>query len=1209
MRYKGKGGDDEEGTQGAIETPDTISSTQYLRVLDLWTEGPAKGLVNAGQSIFVEDTPLENPDGSLNAKGFYVRQRFGWTDQDPIEQGFNEVESEKSVNVLIKQASPITRRVESPDAKYARVTLKFPSFVVTDSKTGSTGYATAELAISVQSNGGGFVPAVIGIKNITNSAEKVSPFTSFQQQSPTLATCTSAVPKVKVFMTWTGELKNGTQTVSFNLQRAPTGSSSWETIWSKTLSGVATSSGVGYAGQTLLISPPTLTSFYYDSTGGAAFDYRVVTTSTNLGRVTLDVSKFELFSESTSDVVIEKSSGGFVKSYRIPLTGDAPHDIKVTRISGDPDTTYNQNTFYWDTFTEIIPSKLSYPNSAYCGLIVDASQYDNIPNRSYEVEGLMVNVPSNYNPVTRIYDGEWSGLTWQLAYTNNPVWCLLDLCLSERYGLGQFLTEEQVDIPKLYELAKYCDEFIPDGYGGTEPRYTLNLYIQGNTTAFQVLQDIASVFNGMLYWAGGKLTASYDHEQDPSWVFNNTNVIDGIFAYESTSRDKRYNQARVTWCDPDNAYTDTVEVYNDEADQLRNGVKPVSITAVGCTSRGQAHRYAKNVILTSLKLTQTVSFKTGVEGGIEGIYPGAVVKIYDYNRSRERKQGRVHSATTSSVVIDSAVSFTTGTVYTLSVILPTGEVEERTITNGGGSYTTISVATPFSVAPQAQCIWIIESGDVQAQQFQVISIKESERTVYEISALQYNPTKFAAIEEDAAFVPLDISNAEWIGITPPEGLTLIEEVYFDEVGNCLSSLCIKVNPHTSSKFKEWQGAWRYRGGSWNTIPPFSTTSTSVQPVAIGSVEVRLEAVNSRGVKSSSRYANIYISGNNTPPADVTGFTINTTGGMAYLMWDQPSYTVVPISHYVVKFTTDYPAYWNNATTIAPNVSAPCTFTSVPSLRGYYLVKAVDRAGTVSNNAAVVSNSSPSLEEYNVVETLMYSPEWIGEKDNCRAANGQLTLMGRKMAQWIPIAIQRPLATGIDASGTYTTEPFDLGDVYTSRVIVNLNSYGSRLNNYIINWSKLSDIDSLSGTDSKDYSVETFYRTKNTVAETWSEWKKLIVGEATFRFVQFRLLLNSNNNDVTPIVTKFEVVIDMPDRVAGQDNIACPVGGVRVEYSPDFYNYPAVGIMTKDMATGDYYSVTGSDSSGFNIVFKNTSGASVARQFSWIAKGYGKLQGT
>ena len=1209
MRYRGSGGDEDSGTQGAIDAPDTISSTQYLRVLDLWSEGPIKGLVNGGQSIYVEDTPLENNDGSLNVKGFYYQERRGFTSQEPLSQGFNEVESEKSVNVLVKNGFPITRRVESSDAKYARVTLKFPTFVVTDSKNGNTGPATVEVQISTQNNGGGFIPAAIGVENATTSIENISPFSKFTQSSFDTALCIGAVPKVKVVAHWTGEAVMGTQSVSLSLQRRSSAGGSWETIFTRTLSGEAPTKPAGYGGQAVVSGAPTLSLFYYDSTGGAPYDYKVVTNTPNAHAAALDVSKFEIFKESTTDIITEKSSGGFVKSYRIPLTGDGPHDIRVTRISGDPDTQYNQNTFYWDTYTEIIPSRMSYPNSAYCGIVVDASQYNNIPSRSYEVEGLMVNVPSNYNPTTRAYTGEWDGIHWQMAYTNNPVWCLLDLLMSSRYGLGEYITESKVDIPRFYEAAKYCDEFISDGYGGTEPRYTLNLYVQQRTGAYQLLQDIASVFNGMLYWAGGKITLSYDHLESANWIFNNANVIDGLFSYESTGRDKRFNQARVTWSNPFNGYEDTVEIYNYEPDQLVRGVKPIDAVAVGCTSRGQALRYAKNIVLTSLNLTQTVSFKTGIEGAMGGLYPGAVIKIYDYNKSRERKQGRISASSINSVTLDSPVTLVAGTVYTLSVILPTGQVEERTITNGGGSYSTISVATSFSEAPQKHSIWIIESGDVQAQQFQVISIKESDRTSYEISALQYNPTKYAAIEAGASFVPLDISNADWIGISPPEGLTLLEEVYFDEANNCLSRVVVQVRQHTSSKFKEWKGYWRYPGGSWNAIPSFSTTTTSIQPIALGNIEVKLEAVSINGIHSSTRSASLYVRGSNTPPADVTGLTVNTTSGVAYLMWDQPSYTVVPVSHYVVKFTTESPSYWNNATTIAPNVSAPCTFTSIPSLKGYYLVKAVDRAGNVSNNAAIVENTSPTLEDYNVVETIMYSPSWAGILDNCRAVNGNLSLMGRKMVNWIPIAIQKPLATGIDASGTFTGNPFDLGDVYTSRVYISLNSYGSRLNNYVINWSKLSDIDTLSGTDSKDYSVDVFYRIKNTESAKWSDWKKLIIGEVTFRYIQFRLFLVSNNPDVTPIVTKFEVVIDMPDRVAGESNVLCPTSGIRVEYSPDFYNVPAVGIMTKDVATGEYHVVSGANQSGFNIIFKNQIGVPVERQFSWIAKGYGKLQGT
>ncbi|CAM4318231.1 phage minor tail protein L [Corallococcus exiguus] len=392
-----------------------------------------------------------------------------------------------------------------------------------------------------------------------------------------------------------------------------------------------------------------------------------------------------------------KCTSPYERTFRVELTGSPPWDIRVTRVSEDADSVTTQNKVIWKSYATLLDEKLSFPNTALCALQVSASQFSSIPTRSYRIRGLRVRVPNNYNPSARTYEGTWDG-TWKVAWTDNPAWCFYDLLTTKRYGLGRYLNEAAVDKWGLYTVAMYCDELVPDGKGGMEPRFRCNLYLQTQENAYKVINNLASVFRGMTYWASGAVFVAQDAPRDAEYLFTPANVVDGLFTYASSSKRARHTVALVTWNNPDNHFKAAQEYVTDEEGLATYGYSPTEVVALGCTSRGQAQRVGRWLLLTERLGTETVTFRTGFEGAMRN--PGAVVKLQDPYRAGRRWGGRVVAATASQVELDGDVTLEAGKMYAFSVVLPDGTVEERPLAAlAPAPYRALTVATPFSAAP------------------------------------------------------------------------------------------------------------------------------------------------------------------------------------------------------------------------------------------------------------------------------------------------------------------------------------------------------------------------------------------------------------------------------------------------------------------------------------------------------------------------------
>lgn len=464
-------------------------------------------------------------------------------------------------------------------------------------------------------------------------------------------------------------------------------------------------------------------------------------------------------STSTASVIVNerraisgKSRGPVDFEYEYDLSGVGPWTVEITRITKDPTTTRFSDDFFFKAMVGIIDKSFSYPNTALLGIKVGAENFSSVPRLSAELLGLIIRVPTNYDPITRSYSGIWDG-TFKTEYCNNPAWVFYDLLTNERYGAGKFINASQVDKFALYSIAQYCDELVPNGRGGVEPRFTFNAYITSRGEAYEVLNAMAATFRGMLYYYENTIVPVQDVPKSVVKIFTPANVIqqqdaDGQvteppFSYEGTARKARKTVALVSWNDPEDLYKEKIEYVEDRNGLSRYGYNELQIRAFGTTSQGQAQRMGRWALLTDQLETEVVTFRLAAEGFF--VLPGEIIGIADPVKGGKRYGGRIAGATSaSSIELDRPFTFTSAS-YSLSVMLPSGTVETRTVTSGAGNLSTVTVTPDFSVVPTAGSAWVLQEDNQGMRKFRVISAVEDAGEVT-IVAVLYQEEKYAMVD-------------------------------------------------------------------------------------------------------------------------------------------------------------------------------------------------------------------------------------------------------------------------------------------------------------------------------------------------------------------------------------------------------------------------------------------------------------------------------
>ena len=576
------------------------------------------------------------------------------------------------------------------------------------------------------------------------------------------------------------------------------------------------------------------------------------------------------YSQVVNDVVSGRTNQQYQRQYLINFTSTAfPIDIKVERNNPDSGSARITNAFSWSSYSEVTYAKLAYPNSALIGIRIDAEQFNSIPSRAYRIRGIKVKIPSNATVDQTngrlIYSaGIWDGTFGAAQWCSDPAWCLFDL-LTSRYGFRDNIDVSQLDKWAFYSASQYCSALVPDGFGNFEPRFSCNVNIQTAEDAYKLINDMCSVFRAMPFWSTGALTVSQDKPSDPAFLFSLANVTEEGFSYSGSSLKARPNVAVVQYMDLDmrDAAFETAE---DATSIAKYGIIKTEITAFACTSRGQAHRLADWLLYTAnTEATETVTFTASIDGGTL-VRPGQVISIADPMRAGARRGGRISSATTTVIIVDDATGLSTANSPMLSLIMPDGTVQARSVSNISGN--SITVSSPFSSAPNANSVWVFDTNDLQTSTWRVLSVQEQDQCRYVITALAYNSSKYDYIERGVALQPRVISNLNNVPAAPTNiSLTETLYTYRDQV-----SSKIIIAWKGIQGVNQYLVKYRKDSGNWTTVTR-QQQDYEILDTTPGFFEVNVYCLSAGGQSSVTPLSgSITALGKTAPPSDVPAFS-------------------------------------------------------------------------------------------------------------------------------------------------------------------------------------------------------------------------------------------------------------------------------------------------------------------------------------------------
>lgn len=546
-----------------------------------------------------------------------------------------------------------------------------------------------------------------------------------------------------------------------------------------------------------------------------------------------------------------KTSANYERTHRIGLPkANNNWLIRVTRKTPNSSSEYVSDKMYIQAITEVIDLKLTYPNTAVIGVQYDAETFSNIAKIAVDLKGVKIRVPSNYDPVSRTYIGIWDG-TFKRAYSNNPAWIYYDLCTNKRYALGNRLTEQMIDKWSLYRLAQYCDQLVPDGKGGQEPRFTCNVYIQSAESAFDILSKLAGVFRAISYWDGTSIVCDADLPQDTYFTYTRANVIDGHFEYSGTRARDRHNAVKVAWDNPQNRYKTEYVFVRDEAAIARDrgALKLLELEAWGCTSEGQAQRTGQWALKTEQLETRTVTFKVGLDGYIP--LPGKVIEVADELLAGRANGGRISAVSADRKIItldrDDVVCRAGDR---LVVNGEDGKAQTRIVSSKIGRKVTVTLAFD-SVA--AENVWVVDAQDLKTMKFRVMSITQDDKHQFSITALQYESSKYDAIDF-GAFIddrPISIINPT---VQAPVTNVLISSETMVQQGLSIETMVIAWDQAQGAT--KYQVEWRKDDGTWIKLPISGSNSVEVQGIYAGNYEARVTAISAFDIASLPTYSNL-----------------------------------------------------------------------------------------------------------------------------------------------------------------------------------------------------------------------------------------------------------------------------------------------------------------------------------------------------------------
>ncbi|MFA3467923.1 phage tail protein [Acinetobacter baumannii] len=647
------------------------------------------------------------------------------------------------------------------------------------------------------------------------------------------------------------------------------------------------------------------------------------------------------WSEVLRAKISDKTSDNYERPHRIDLPkADSGWLVRVRRITPNSTSEYISDKMYVKAVTEVIDAKLRYPNTALVSLQYDAETFGgSVAKLAVDLKGVKIKVPTNYNPETREYIGFWDG-TFKRAYSNNPAWIYYDLCTSKRYGIGERITDGMLDKWSLYRLAQYCDELVPDGLGGQEPRFTCNIYLQSAEDAYSILTKLAGVFRAITYWDGDSIVCDADIPQDTYFTYTRANII-GEPDHNGTRARDRHNAVKVAWDNPANHYKTEYEFVRDEkAISEMKQVRLLELDAWGCTSRGQAQRAGLWALKSEQLETRTVTFKVGLDGHIP--LPGKVIEFADPIFAGRANGGRISaiSADRKSITLDrDDVVAIAGDRLVING--ENGKAQTRIVQSIVGRVITVTVAFD-EIAPQN--VWVIDAQDLATLKFRVLSVVQSDSHQFTITALEYNPKKFDAIDHGAHYIDVPISIVNPNIQEPVSNIVITSE---DRVDQGINVATMVVSWTQAKGAVKYQVEWRKDDGSWIKLPVTGNNSVEVPGIYAGQYQARVTAISAFDIASLPVYSVLTeLSGKQGLPPKLA--FIQATGILfgIKLNWGFPSIGALDTAYTEIEVSPDGTSNIAQLGLFAYPTTTHTLQGLQPNLTQFYRGRLIDRIGNI-----------------------------------------------------------------------------------------------------------------------------------------------------------------------------------------------------------------------------------------------------------------------
>jgi len=940
------------------------------------------------------------------------------------------------------------------------------------------------------------------------------------------------------------------------------------------------------------------------------------------------------FSDIITTSVSGRTADAYARDHRINITGAFPVDIRVVRVTADSTESARVNAFQFTSIQEVIDNSSTYPNSSYVSLRFDSKQFNSIPTRKFRIRGVKVRIPgvgasSSGTPTVDNATGRivyptgyiFNGVMGAATYTNCPAMCLLDLLTNTRYGLGNHITDSNLDLFSFVAASKFANEEVDDGTGSgaKEARFSCNVNIQSPKEAFAAINDLAGVMRCMPIWSAGGITISQDKPTSASYLFNLANVGEGGFNYSGSSLKTRHSVISVSYFNMDSKEVD-FEVVEDATAISKFGTIVKQVKAFACTSRNQAARLGRAILFAEQNESETITFTTSIDSGVV-VRPGSVIEVNDPVRAGARRGGRVVAATTTTVTIDNFSDTTISDLsnsMTISVILSDGTIETGSVISISGATLTINSVTKldgstqsaFSSAPNVNSPYVISSTDLQTQLFRVIQVEEQDDINYVITALTYVEGKYDFIENGTTLPVRNISllNAP---VPSPSNLTVEEKtVVINNIAR--SKLIIDWQPVQG--VTQYLVNYKFEDNNYVSQVVFSSdfelldTKKGTYTIEVFSYNLSLE------LSTNATTTTFTAVGKTALPEDVTNLTIEPINEQFVRLRFKQA-TAIDVLHggrVYVRHTNQIggSATFQASQDIVEAAAGNVTEVIAPALPGTYLLKFQDDGGRFSENAASVTVSAVDILDSITVKTDREDTDgtpYNGTKSN---VSYDATLGGLKLTN-----------PSSNATGTYDfVDTLDLGGTFSLTIKRHFQGsgfyVGDEFDNRTDNIDTWTDFD---GTVANDANAKIAVRTTTdnpSSSPTYTSFNDFANGTFKGRGFQFRITLETNDVAQNMNLQQAGYTATMPSRTEQSSVIASGAGAKAVTFTAPFFVgtsalgnlnsfLPSVNISPQNMATGDFFELSSITGTGFTVHFKNSSNASIDRNFTYSAVGFGK----